>query len=118
MNSTLEKKHHAVALLRSPYSEEQQSEERIGVERRGETRNPVFKPVDIHIGGTVVSGFTSDISNSGIGLTHRKPTGLGPAVIAFTAEEEGVTHEFEIHVEILWTRECSSGWFISGGTLL
>ncbi len=108
MQTTFEEQHRAVALLRSPGGEE----------RRGEARHPVFKPVEIQIGDERVEGFTSDISMSGIGLTHREPTGTGLAIVTFSADEDGVTHDVEMPVEILWTRQCRSGWYISGGCLL
>lgn len=87
-------------------------------ERRGEKRDPFFKPVRLAFVGEERRQFTCfsrDISPSGIGLLHYLTVEPGMVVLTIPSEACG---DVRIRAEIVWCRPCGEGWYVSGARFL
>ena len=92
-------------------------EKRLLEEERREPREPFFRPVSIAVDGGVsnIAGFSRDISNQGIGLTHRCHIPLGKV---FVEVPVSVGRPRLFRVEILWCNRITREWYTSGGRIL
>ena len=61
-------------------------------------------------GTQLLSAFSRDVSEGGIGLLHDMPIG-GEYTITV---QDAAGHEYDLTGEVLWCRPCGQGWYISG----
>jgi hypothetical protein len=88
------------------------------MDRRGAARYPFFRPATLHSDQVELGphqAFTRELSTSGIGLLHNVPLEPGAHSVAIHFEQ-GESYSFP--TEILWSRPCGGGWFLSGGKFL
>ena len=77
---------------------------------RAEPRFPLFQPVTLRRGSQLLSAFSRDISDTGIGLLHDMPIGG-----EYTISVHDISGcEYELTGHVLWCRPCGQGWYISG----
>lgn len=82
-------------------------------ERRLNNRTPYFTPVFINTErGESHTGFTRDVSRTGVGLLHRAPLELQPATVLITRSRGDTV---ELKMDITWCESCGDGWYVSGG---
>jgi hypothetical protein len=81
-------------------------------ERRDTVRYAFFRPVAIHLGQNRLSGFSREISETGIGLLHNADLSPGEVEVVISTEQ---TYSVHIRTRILWCTRCGDGWYISGG---
>ena len=83
-------------------------------ERRESERIPFCRPVTVYFDEEPipVSGLVRDISQTGIGMTHECPVSPQEATIRISNEDGGA---FCARIEILWCRNVTKGFYISGG---
>jgi len=77
---------------------------------RANPRFPLFQPVTLHRGVQLLSAFSRDVSETGMGLLHDMPIG-GEYKISIE-DTDGCC--FEMSGIVLWCRPCGQGWYISG----
>jgi len=87
-----------------------EAKEQAAQDSRTEARFPLFQPVTLFRGSQLLSAFSRDVSESGMGLLHDMPIG-GEYTIHFR-DPEG--DEFDLNAVVLWCRPCGQGWYISG----
>lgn len=85
--------------------------------RRHEARRTFCRPVSLILddGKMVVTGFSRDISPSGIGLMHSFALESGEIVVQIPSTE-GEPAFFR--VEVLWCKRLAADWYMSGGRIL
>lgn len=88
------------------------------LDRRGEPRNPFFRPVSILLDGPqrrMYSAFSREISRSGIGLLHNMPLEPGEMTLVVLGP---VGEVCRFRTQLVWCRPCGEGWFLSGGRFI
>lgn len=78
-------------------------------DRQGQ-RFPLFQPVMLRRGARLMSAFSRDISENGIGLLHDMPIG-GEYTISI---HDPAGCKYELTGVVLWCHPCGQGWYISG----
>ena len=82
-------------------------------ERRLHDRTSFFTPVFVSTeDGQTHTGFTRDVSRTGISLLHRLPIEPQRVNLLLTRPTGGVV---EMTVNLTWCNTCGEGWYISGG---
>ncbi len=84
-------------------------------ETRSEMRYPYYRPLLIKAGDALRSGFSREISQTGIGLLHRYEL-LRDEVLVTIAS--GQSYSVNLRTQILWCHPLGEGWFVSGGEFL
>ena len=84
-------------------------------EPRETPRYSFFRTTAIYKGKTCYSGFSRDISPTGIGLLHNFNLIPGQVEISISTE---CGYSVRIRTQILWCTPCGEGWYISGGKFL
>ena len=77
---------------------------------RAEPRFPLFQPVTLRRGSQLLSAFSRDVSELGIGLLHDMPIGGEYTISILDPAGCG----YELTGIVLWCRPCGQGWYISG----
>jgi hypothetical protein len=98
-------------LLNAARSEDQ-------IERRGDPRQPFFRPISVMIDGPQrrqFSAFSREISRSSIGLLHNMALEPGEVTLAILGP---VGEVCRFRTQIIWCRPCGEGWYLSGGRFL
>jgi hypothetical protein len=81
-------------------------------ERRDTVRYAFFRPVTILIGENRLSGFSREVSETGIGLLHNANLTPGEVEVVIPTEQGFSVH---IRTQIQWCTPCGEDWYISGG---
>jgi hypothetical protein len=81
-------------------------------ETRVEMRYALLRPISIQAGDQIQTGFSREISRTGISLLHSRELPRGLVVVSIPTEQGP---ELRIQVQIGWCRPAGHGWFISGG---
>ena len=84
-------------------------------ETRDEFRYPFFRPVAIDVGKFRLTGFSREVSETGIGLLHNGYLIPGEAEITIPTEQG---YSVQIRTQIVWCTPCGQDWYISGGKFL
>lgn len=82
--------------------------------KRQHGRYPYFRPVNVTLGiprETEVSAFSTDISQTGIGLLHHSNLPLQEVTLAI---ETNVGLFVRCRAKVAWTRPCGNRWYRSG----
>ena len=82
--------------------------------RRLKQRYPFFRSIMITIGGvqqTKLPAFSTDISNSGIGLLHDMPLETQNVILTVPRRSDS---RFDISAEVIWCKPCGHGCYLSG----
>lgn len=87
-----------------------QAKDQAALDSRTEARFPLFQPVSLFRGTHLLSAFSRDVSESGMGLLHDMPIG-GEYTISV---HDATGHQYELTGVVLWCRPCGQGWYISG----
>ena len=69
----------------------------------------------IDIGKFRLSGFSREISETGIGLLHNAELRNSEVEVTIPTEQG---YSVQIRTEIVWCTPCGEGWYISGGRFL
>ncbi len=88
----------------------EQAKDQAAEDNRGEQRFPLFQPVTLRRGSQILSAFSRDVSEVGIGLLHDMPIG-GKYTISIQDNAGG---QYDLPGVVLWCRPCGQGWYISG----
>ena len=87
-----------------------QAKDQAAQDNRTEPRFPLFQPVTLHRGSQVLSAFSRDVSETGMGLLHDMPIGGEYTIVV----HDTGGREYELTGVVLWCRPCGQGWYISG----
>jgi hypothetical protein len=82
------------------------------MEGRNDARHPFFRPVSIRDGDIRLSGFSRDVSETGIGLLHNFELTLGEVEVRVPTDQGVSVH---VRTRITWCTPIGEGWYISGG---
>jgi hypothetical protein len=85
-------------------------------ERMVDNRTPFFGPVSIAIEEDgqqwQFSGFSREVSPSGIGLLHNMPLDSGDVVVVTIPRR--MVPDTRFQCKLRWCEPCGEGWYISG----
>ncbi len=96
-------------------------EAKAAIEERGDAiRTPFFGPINI----TIVeksqqwqfSGFSRELSSSGIGMLHSMPLEAGEVVLVTISRRSAP--DIRLRSKLRWCEPCGEGWYISGAEFL
>lgn len=84
------------------------------VQRRLHERHPFFRPLTIRaatLDGRDIEAVGKDVSLGGIGFLHEEPCERGLRVLTLPTPRGTA----DVRADILWSRPCADGLFLSGG---
>jgi hypothetical protein len=84
-------------------------------EGRGATRYSFFRPITLFVGKERHTGFSREVSETGIGLMHTIELSPGEVEVVIPTQQR---YSVRIRTRIIWCKPCGEGWYISGGEFL
>lgn len=81
-------------------------------EYRQAIRYSFFRTITISDGDKTFSGFSREVSETGIGMLHNAELSSGEVEVTIPTQQG---YSVRLRTRVVWCAPCGDGWYISGG---